>query len=101
MSQHAVDQHTARWPDPKLAREWRTQQIVSEVSAAIAEGRMSVKEPKFTAHGKQERGRPADKSLRYVWTPDRRRVYLVDRRDGRVFVVTAIQGDGDTTATRA
>lgn len=110
VTRHALDQHLERWPDAAPTDDQRTQRIVGEVTAAIAEGRLSPKEPRFTNFSNKlstrerkqmQRRRVQDRSLRFVWTPDEATVYLVDRRDNTVVVVTSIRPDGDSHDSHA
>ena len=59
------------------------------------------KEPAFTNHGslmtraerkqKLRRRDGRDRHVRFVWSEDRDRVYLIERREGVIFVITSIR----------
>lgn len=78
---------------------------MADVLEAMVAGRTSLKEPAFTDHGslmtraerkaKLRRRSRRDRHVRFAWTEDRRRVYLIESRDGIVVVITAISA-GDT-----
>lgn len=105
VTKHALEQHAERWPNHGIGWEARRRSITADVIEAMVAGRSSLKEPTFTAHGqamtraerKQKlwRRQPRDRHVRFTWTDDRQRVYLIERRNGIVVVITAISA-GDT-----
>lgn len=101
VSKHAVDQHEERWPDPPRPRTEHRREVTVDIVEAMVAGRSSAKEPAFTNHGslmtrverkqKLRRRQGRDRHVRFVWTEDRERVYLIERRDGAIFVITSIR----------
>ncbi len=95
VTEHAITQHLERWPDlPEWDRERRRNLICLEVSSALSDGRYSTKEPSWSGNGRRvvgkRNGNERDRSLRFCWTRDEGRIYLVDRGDRVVRVVTSI-----------
>ena len=94
VTDHALTQHLDRWPGEPSEREQRRSLICDEVNSALVEGRYATKEPAWSGHGKRTVGRrnggERDRTLRFLWTRDQSRVYLVDRGDRVVKVVTSI-----------
>ena len=101
---HAVTQHEERYPGT-INKAARKLLIAADVTDALKNGRSSPKEPSFTPRGQtlsrkeRQQKRPNDKSLRYVWSEDRNRVYLVDRRGDEIIVVTSLPSNADKRAT--
>lgn len=105
VSRHALEQHSERWPNGNVGWEARRRSIMADVLEAMVSARTSMKEPAFTNHGskmtraerkeKLRRRRPRDRHVRFAWTEDRSRVYLIESRDGLIVVITAISA-GDT-----
>lgn len=94
VSRHALEQYLARWPN-QFGTPFEV--IAREVLDALENHRYSTKEPKWAQKNPRRRSvgfrngsRERDRSLRYVWTEDRKRVYLVDKSGGVSYVVTAI-----------
>ena len=102
---HAQERHEQFWPELASTRHERIQRIVADVTRALDTGRYSTKEPRFTtySHGlttrdrKRRQRKRQDPSMRFVWTADEQHVYLVDKRDSQVVVVTSIKPGGDTS----
>ncbi len=97
VTNHALTRHIERFDGPE-DREQRRFLIGLEVSAALSEGRYSTKEPRFSADGRKVgmRGRERDRSLRWAWTADQQRLYLLDKKDRADVVVTSIlPGESD------
>lgn len=79
----------------------------SDALAGLLAGRQSKKEPGWSLHGGRKTRRQRkqrlehwerlEPTMRYVWTEERERLYLVDQRLGRIIVVTAIRPDDDTS----
>ena len=96
---HAIEQFRARFP-VRLRREELRQLIAHEVQSALDEGRYSSKEPRWS-RGKRARGKrnnhEIDRTLRFCWTPDESRMYLIDKRGVKVRVITSIRPSGDTS----
>ena len=76
-----------------------------EVVDAIASHRMATRLPKFalragtSARSRGRRGRgELDRSLRYVWTADERRVYLIDRTRRATTILTVLAATGHVEA---
>lgn len=95
VTHHAVDRARERFPTvtgiphPALVR-----QIRREVGAAIRCGRLACKAPRFCivndgprirAGGRGHRGH-----LRYAWTPDEQRAYVIRRQDNAWIVITSV-----------
>ena len=105
VSKHALEQHSERWPNALRTRNERKREIMADVIEAMVAGRSSLKEPAFTDHGQQMtraerkqklwRRSPRDRHVRFTWTEARDRVYLIERRNGVVVVITALSA-GDT-----
>jgi hypothetical protein len=97
---HAISQFRERFPS-KLEREALRQLIAHEVESALEEGRYASREPKWS-RDKRTRGKrndnELDRTLRFCWTEDEDRLYLVDKIGTTVRVITSIKpsGDGDT-----
>jgi hypothetical protein len=117
VTRHAFERVLEYWPDefPGGAHADVCRAVVREISAAIDEGRMATRMPRFAlrpgtrrrpdARVKTRRGdidpkaRRPNPGMRYVWPEDERRVYLVDR-SGRgsslhgpvAVVVTCLRG---------
>ena len=91
---HALEQHFERWPGQPDDAEIRRQQICLEVSAALSEGRYSSREPSWSGRGRRTVGKrnggERDRTLRFCWDRGESRVYLVDKGDRIVRVVTSI-----------
>jgi len=96
---HAIEQFRARFPS-KIPREQLRQLIAHEVAEALDSHRYSTKEPKWS-RGRRVRGKrnnnEIDRTLRFCWTEDQVRVYLIDKRGNSVRVITSIRPSGDTT----
>lgn len=105
VSKHALAQHAEHWPGSDLGWEARKRSIMADVIEAMVAARTSLKEPAFTSHGqkmtraerKQKLWRRSarDRHVRFAWTEERERIYLFERRDGIIVVITAISA-GDT-----
>jgi hypothetical protein len=105
VTRHALEQHAARWPNGLTVYE-RTAQMESDALAGLLAGRASKKEPGWSPHGREKTRRQRKRrrehwerqepTMRYVWTEERERLYLVDQRLGRIIVVSALPGAGDT-----
>lgn len=107
ITHHAVDQIRARFPveTGRLADSDVRRLIVTEVADAMREHRMATKLPRFAvgAHDRRARAwrgnRERARSMRFLWTDDEGRVYLVNRLRQRAVVVTVIRaGAADTPA---
>jgi len=96
---HAIEQFRERFPI-RLRREELRQLIAHEVQSALDEGRYSSKEPRWS-RGKRARGKrnfhEIDRTLRFCWTQDEKRLYLIDKRGSTVRVITSIRPSGDTS----
>jgi hypothetical protein len=97
VTDHAIEQHLERWPGDPWDKENRRFLIASEVSSALNDFRVSTREPAWSGGGKRKVGRTRnpkerDRSIRFAWTEDQGRVYLLDRQDGgrTIVVVTSI-----------
>lgn len=99
---HAIRRARERFPElDRLRHEDLCRTIVAEVGEAVDLGRMAKKEPRWTANLERPRGtagtpRGKDKSrlnrrARFAWTPDHRRVYVIDRGNVTT-VITVIRG---------
>ncbi len=99
---HALIRHSERWPGPE-DREQRRFLIAVEVANALSDGRYSSREPSFCGNGQRKtgkRGSERDRTIRWCWSVDERRVYLVDKRSRVDVVVTAIRpGEADDRDT--
>jgi hypothetical protein len=105
VSQHAVsrahDRYRGVFADQHGAA---CRQIVREVASAIDAGRMSVHMPRFAVRRGCTRrshaghyGLKYEPSMRYVWTEDRARLYVV-RRGRPTVVVTCFRPDAAAEA---
>lgn len=102
VGRHALEQFLARWPE-SLAPEVAGQVIAKEVAEALVDGRYSTKEPRWAQRDSRRRsvgvrngGKERDRTLRYAWTEDKMRLYLVDKAGDVTYVVTAIAPAPDT-----
>jgi len=98
ITRHAVEQARERFPELGLSdARWRGL-IETEVTEAIDQYRMALKIPRFAMRefdrtrtriwrNHRERAR----SMRFLWTDDEQRVYLIDRRHGLERVITVIR----------
>jgi hypothetical protein len=97
VSWHAIQQFQSRWPNEAVA-EPLLHLIATEVEDALDEGRYSTKEPRWSRDDRNRglrNGKELDRTLRFAWTEDQRRLYLVDKRGQTVRVVTSIRPGGD------
>lgn len=96
---HAVEQFKKRFPSESGAQGYLRLLIAAEVEDALNHNRYSTKQPIWSrSDGYRSRGRrnrtELDRTLRYVWTENRRRIYLIDRRGIAIRVVTSINPEG-------
>lgn len=103
---HAVEQFRARFPLEAGSASSIRLLIAGEVEASLEGHRYSAKQPPWARlEGRRTRGRrngkEIDRTMRYVWTENKQRLYLVDKHGRAVRVVTSIlpQGSGDRTDT--
>ncbi len=101
--QHAIDQFRERFPNENNYREELRQLIAHEVENALTEGRYASKEPRWSREKRTEGKRnnnERDRTLRFCWTEDEERIYLVDKIGTTARVITTIKpsGDDDTLA---
>lgn len=94
---HALGQFRLRFPSQGGTDGFIRLLISSEVTSAFESGRYSSKQPRWVISHHRARGLrnggEIDRTLRFVWTPDRRRMYLVDRRTYCYRVVTTLSPD--------
>lgn len=94
---HALTRLRARWPHHAGRPAARLVALVErEVDAAIACGRMATRMPAFAAkEGRRSRGRRGDaeldRAIRFVWTQDEGRVYVIRRSRTTVYVITTVR----------
>lgn len=96
---HAVDQFRDRFPNESGASGYLRLLIAKEVEEALSHNRYSSKQPRWArANGHRSRGRrnkhEIDRTLRFVWTEDQHRMYLIDRHGFVIRVITSINPDG-------
>ena len=96
---HALEQFQKRFSDEAGSSGYLRLLIASEVESALAHNRYSTKQPRWArSDGYRSRGRrnrhEIDRTLRFVWTEDKRRMYLIDKRGAMVRVITSINPDG-------
>ena len=94
---HAVDQLQARYPEHSAVPVFLLRRLIaSEVDDAIREQRMATRVPRWAhdesfSRGKGKNGREVARYLRYIWNRGRTRVYLIDRKQAHVTVITTIR----------
>ena len=90
---HAYEQFRERFPEEAGSGSYTRLLIAEEIEHALDEGRYATKQPKWS--GRRSRGRrngnELDRTMRYCWVPDQRRLYLVDRRNGIIRAITTIR----------
>ena len=96
---HALDQFRDRFPEDNGSSGHVRLLIANEVEDALYHNRYSTKQPRWArANGHRSRGRrnkhEIDRTLRFVWTEDKRRMYLIDRRGLIIRVITSINPEG-------
>lgn len=96
---HAVEQFRDRFPFESGSASSIRLLIAQEVQQGLDAGRYASKQPSWArtdgtrSHGRRN-GAERDRSMRYVWTDDRHRMYLVDKHGYAIRVVTSIRPDG-------
>lgn len=97
---HAIEQFQERWPELPFQNDRLMVFIANEVESAFTDCRYSTKEPKWAQkkEGSRSVGRrnwngERDRTLRYCWTENEDRVYLVDRQGKILRVITSIFPD--------
>lgn len=101
---HAVEAFRERFPIEAGTPSYIRLLIAKEVEDAVNHHRYATKLPSWArANGRNHRGKRRagglDRTLRYMWTEDQRRVYLVDRHGDALRVVTSIRPEADTVGT--
>ena len=103
VTKHAVEQARARCPEIDKDTFAVRALITEEVLDAIAQGRMATRTPRFAVrNGTTERalgrrnGAERDRTKRFVWNEACNRLYLIDRTQNMVAVVTTIRPDNAT-----
>ena len=96
---HALEQFRSRFPQEAGSSSQMRLLIAKEVDEALDHNRYSTRQPKWCREdgarkiGKRN-GDERDRSLRFVWTENHKRVYLVDKAGIETRVVTSIRPDG-------
>lgn len=96
---HAVDQFRDRFPLESGSPGYLRLLIAREVEDGLYHNRYSTKQPRWArSDGHRSRGRrnkhELDRTLRFVWTEDKHRMYLIDRRGILIRVITSINPEG-------
>jgi hypothetical protein len=97
VSWHAIQQFQSRWPNESVA-EPLLHLIATEVEDALDNHRYSTREPRWSSSEKNlglRNGSERDRTLRFAWTEDQERLYLIDKRGQSIRVVTSIRPGGD------
>lgn len=94
---HALNQYKERFPEEGGTNSYLRMKIAEEVQDALTNDRYATRQPQWASRtlGRRPRGRrngnEIDRSMRFCWTTDARRLYLVDKHSGLVRVVTTIR----------
>lgn len=100
VSNHAYDQARSRFfAEFSGSHANVCRAIVGEIHSAIVQGRMAVNLPRWavrpgrvTRTNAVRRRGEVSKQVRFVWTPDERRVYVIHRMRSRVVAITCQRG---------
>lgn len=95
---HAIEQFRERFPEESGSSSSIRLMVAQEVEAALDSGCYSTRLPGWSREdGRRALGRrnghERNRSIRFVWTENRQRVYLVDKHGSAVRVVTSIRPD--------
>jgi hypothetical protein len=96
---HALDQFRERFPSESGSSGYLRLLIAGEIEDALNHNRYSTRQPSWArANGHRSRGRrnkhEIDRTLRFVWTEDKHRMYMIDKRGVITRVITSINPDG-------
>ncbi len=97
VSLHALTRAEERWPELAPNRDWLRHQISTEINDALTAGRYATRIPVWALKpGRTPRLRHKNRTLRFAWTAEEDRLYLIVKRNGHISVVTAIKPQVDT-----
>jgi hypothetical protein len=101
VTHHAVDQFRERFPEEMASGSYLRLLVAQEVNEALDSGRYSTRQPSWAVSSRnrvrgRRNGNERDRTMRFVWTADLKRMYLVDKHGGLVRVITSIRPEGDT-----
>ena len=99
VTSHAVDQLRDRFPEHAEHERWQNRHLIAaEVLYAIQEQRTATKIPRWAHLDGRYRGKAKrnpdgaiSKTMRFLWTLEEDRVYLVDRKQAHATVITTIR----------
>lgn len=101
---HAVERFSLRFPEFVGADEAATRRFIAgDVADAIASCRMAARVPRFAVQrgmrriARRKRNRERWRSVRYVWSADETRLYVIDRTNSVTTVLTAMKPGADDT----
>ena len=101
---HALEQFKIRFPEEAGSRGYIRLLIAREIEEAFEYGRYATKQPRWARSQRRHirgirNGYEVDRSMRFAWTENQKRMYLVDK-DGVAFrAVTCFRPDGDSMTT--
>jgi hypothetical protein len=104
VTHHALEQFRERFPEEMASGSYLRLLIAQEVSDAFDNHHYSTRQPAWAVVDRnrvfgRRNGSERDRTLRFVWTPDRKRMYLVDKHGALVRVITSIRPESDTSST--
>jgi hypothetical protein len=93
VSQHVAERVKERWPVFKdVDHVVLVKMIVEEVKSAREEGRVAARKPRWVTGESYRTKHPSSRRMRYVWTIDQNRMYVVHVRSNHWWVISAWAG---------